>query len=84
MKRERVLSYLASEEGRDEVIRAIDDARDDGIKVVPTFVFDGRYVIEGGQPASTFLQLLEEVQRQSLTEREAVVACVDDSCEVPA
>lgn len=83
MKRERVLSYLASEEGREEVISAIDDARADGINAVPTFVFDGRYIIEGGQPASTFLQVLEEVQRRSVTEREAVGACVDDACEVP-
>jgi predicted DsbA family dithiol-disulfide isomerase len=59
------------------------------VKAVPTFVFDGQYMVEGGQPASTFLQVLEEVQRLGAAESSAALgsddaaACDDGVCAVP-
>ena len=84
MDRERVSAYLASTEGLEEVKSEIADARLAEITAVPTFVFDGKYVVEGGQPASTFLQVLEEVQSKSVGETDPADVCEDDSCVVPA
>jgi hypothetical protein len=46
-------------------------------------------MVEGGQPASTFLQVLEEVQRLGAAESSAALgsddaaACDDGVCAVP-
>jgi predicted DsbA family dithiol-disulfide isomerase len=61
MDRARVERYLASDEGLAETRDAIDRARELGISAVPSFVFDGQYLVEGGQPAETFAAVLEEV-----------------------
>lgn len=85
MDAERVRGYLASGEGDAELGAELDEARALGVQAVPTFVFDGQYVVEGGQPASVFLQVLEEVERLG---KEAAVAtpggeaCADGACEV--
>ena len=61
MERARVERYLASDEGLAETREAIDQARALGISAVPSFVFDGQYLVEGGQPAATFAAVLDEV-----------------------
>jgi predicted DsbA family dithiol-disulfide isomerase len=65
MDRARVRGYLASDEGSDEVRAGIEHAQRLGISAVPTFVFEGRYAVQGAQPASAFLQALEVVARES-------------------
>ncbi|HEY7770785.1 DsbA family oxidoreductase [Longimicrobium sp.] len=57
----RVRGYLAGDEGRREVKDEIAQAQRLGITAVPTFVIDGRYAVQGAQPASAFLQVLEQV-----------------------
>ena len=84
MDHDRVTAYLSSDEGVNETRAEIREAQELGINAVPTFVFDGRYAIQGGQPAPVLLQALETVAR----ERAAVPAgatadsdaCADDSC----
>jgi predicted DsbA family dithiol-disulfide isomerase len=89
MDAERVRAYLASDEGAAELEAEFAEARALGVKAVPTFVFDGQYMVEGGQPASTFLQVLEEVQRLGAAESSAALgsddaaACDDGVCAVP-
>lgn len=77
MDAERVRTYLASSEGEPELRAEIDEARARGVQAVPTFVFDGQYVVEGAQPASTFLQVLEEVQRRSMAAVPGVVPAAE-------
>ena len=60
----RVAAYLESNEGLDETRAEIREAQELGITAVPTFIFDGRYAVEGGQPAPVFLQALETVARE--------------------
>ncbi len=64
MDRDRVREYLASGEGTQEVREQIDRARRMGIGAVPTFVFEGRFAVQGAQPASAFLQALEAVEKE--------------------
>ncbi len=88
MDEERTCDYLETDEGLREVTAEIAEAQRLGIRAVPTFVFDGRYIVEGGQPAPTFLRALEEVARLG---REAAIeaaaddgadACADGTCRV--
>lgn len=65
MDRARVSAYLASDEGLEGTRTEIREAQEIGISAVPTFVFDGRYAIQGGQPAPVLLQALETVARES-------------------
>lgn len=64
LERERVTTYLASDEGLLEVQDEIVRAQRLGIRAVPTFVVNGKYAVQGAQPAPAFLQLLEEVQQE--------------------
>jgi predicted DsbA family dithiol-disulfide isomerase len=59
MHRKRVADFLASDEGTDEVKAEIREAQQMGITAVPTFIFDDRYAVQGGQPSHIFLQALE-------------------------
>ena len=58
---ERVRVQLASGEGRAEVREEIAAAQGMGITAVPTFVFDGRWAVQGAQPSETFLRALRTV-----------------------
>jgi predicted DsbA family dithiol-disulfide isomerase len=64
---ERVREYLASDERLDEVRDAISRARQLGIRAVPTFVFNGREALQGAQPTSTFLNVLEKLAEETLS-----------------
>lgn len=93
MNEERVRGYLASDEGLAETRGEIDRARALGITAVPTFVFEGKFAVQGAQSASTFLQALEQVAEQTRAaaaengntaddEGAAGDACADGSCAV--
>jgi predicted DsbA family dithiol-disulfide isomerase len=79
----RVRGYLASSEGVEETRAAIRAASALGVRAVLTFVFDGRHAVEGAQPTSAFLQVLE---RLGAAEREgggaAAGSCADGACAV--
>ncbi len=86
LERERVAAYLASDDGAEEVQEEIAHAQRLGIRAVPTFVFDGRSAVQGAQPASAFLQVLEEAWAEqheepapSVTEPPADT-CTDGTC----
>ncbi|MEX2582822.1 MAG: DsbA family oxidoreductase [Gemmatimonadota bacterium] len=61
MDADRVRDYLVTGHGRDEVRQEIERAQRLGISAVPTFVFDGRYAVQGAQSAAVFRQALETV-----------------------
>ncbi|GAA1986398.1 DsbA family oxidoreductase [Kitasatospora viridis] len=92
LDRQRVTEYLAGEEGADEVRHQLDTARQLGISAVPTFVFEGRWAVQGGQEADTFLQVLNQVAAETTAEAAAsevgsadvdgTGACADGSCAV--
>ncbi|MEV7180452.1 DsbA family oxidoreductase [Kitasatospora sp. NPDC093679] len=89
MDGERVTGYLAGEEGADEVRDQLDRARSLGITAVPTFVFEGRWAVQGGQEADTFLRVLQQVAEETGalvpapgTGPDDSAACADGSCAV--
>ncbi|HSH46674.1 MAG TPA: DsbA family oxidoreductase [Longimicrobiales bacterium] len=62
MDGDRVRAYLASDEGAEALREELERARRIGIGSVPTFVIEGKYAVQGGQPPETFLQVLEDVR----------------------
>ena len=69
----RVRAVLDTDEGLTEVRAQLAQAQAMGIRAVPTFVIDGRYAIQGGQPPEAFAQAL----RQALAEVTAAPASGD-------
>lgn len=74
-----VLTEIAAEAGMDralvarllegaadvEEIRAREaHARERGVRAVPTFILDNRYVLAGAQPTETWLQVIDELAAQ--------------------
>ncbi|MCU7823435.1 DsbA family oxidoreductase [Kitasatospora sp. DSM 101779] len=90
MDGERVAGYLAGEEGTEEVRDQLDRARSLGITAVPTFVFEGRWAVQGGQEADTFLRVLQQVAEETgalvpapgTAPADDAAACADGSCAV--
>lgn len=65
LEAEQVAAFLTSGEGRREVERMIAYAQRVGIRAVPTFVFEGRYAVQGAQPKENLLEVMREVASQA-------------------
>lgn len=81
----RVRGHLASDEGTREVREEIRHAQRLGITAVPTFVFEGKYAVQGAQATSAFLQALETVARETAESGGGAAsddACADGACSV--
>jgi predicted DsbA family dithiol-disulfide isomerase len=76
----RVRALLASDKGTDEVRREIAEAQALGITAVPTFVFDERYAVQGAQPTSAFLQVLEQVAAEAQAAGDGATPGADANC----
>jgi len=61
MDRAGTAAFLASDEGRKEVLEEIAEAQAIGVSSVPTYVFDGQWSVSGAQDSDTFLRVLEQV-----------------------
>lgn len=79
--RGKARAWLAGDEGADEVRRELAHAHELGIQAVPTFVFDGRYAVQGAQEASTFLRVLEQVAAESAAASVATPGMGENTCE---
>jgi predicted DsbA family dithiol-disulfide isomerase len=62
LDRRALTAYLASDDGRDDVLRADREARHAGINGVPFFMFDRRIAVSGAQPPETLLQAMVEAR----------------------
>jgi predicted DsbA family dithiol-disulfide isomerase len=61
LEHDRVLSFLDSDDGVDEVRHELQRALEMEITAVPTFVFDNRWMVPGAQDPSTFVEVLRRV-----------------------
>jgi predicted DsbA family dithiol-disulfide isomerase len=59
--RDTVLELLDGDAGRLEVAAHLEHAHDEGITAVPTFVFDGRWMVPGAQDVEVFVQVLRRL-----------------------
>lgn len=74
----RIRAMLDSSEGLEELRTQLDQAQAMGIRAVPTFVIDGRYAVQGGQPPEVFAQALRQAQAESVPAPD--VADAADGC----
>jgi predicted DsbA family dithiol-disulfide isomerase len=65
MDRARARAYLDSDEGLSELQAELEAARELGIRAVPTYVFDGKWAIQGAQPVENFTEALARGLEQS-------------------
>jgi len=65
MDAEGTRAVLQSSEGTRAVQEAIAEAQRLGITAVPTFVFEGRWAVQGAQATSTFAEALAAVARET-------------------
>lgn len=87
LDRDRVTAFLASDEAAADVRHAIAMAQAQGIHSVPTYIFEGKWAVEGAQEASTFLDVFAQVAAETGEASSAQTtdeACADDSCVIPA
>jgi predicted DsbA family dithiol-disulfide isomerase len=61
LERDRTLAFLDSRDGLDELSVELREAAELEITAVPTFVFDGRWMVPGAQEPETFVQVLRRV-----------------------
>ncbi len=59
--RDAVVEFLASDRGVNEVATSLDDAREQGITAVPTYVFDGTWAVPGAQEPEMFARILRKM-----------------------
>lgn len=55
------MRLLASDADRDEVLKREQYARERGINAVPTFIVDNVHAVSGAQPASLWMQVIDEL-----------------------
>ena len=64
LDRAALAAYLASDDGREEVLRADLEARQAGIHGVPCFIFNRRTAVSGAQAPETLLQAMLEARSE--------------------
>lgn len=83
---ERVQALLASDEGMDEVRAGLGQAQALGIQSVPTFVINGKYAVQGGQPPEVFAQVLQKIAAEQVPPAAPATAadpaCGADGCSI--
>ena len=59
---------LESELFTDQVRTDQQWAQQQGISAVPTFIFDNKYLVSGGQPSSVFVDVLQQLEKELSSE----------------
>lgn len=65
---EDVRAALASDQDVEEVTREVEAAKEAGIQGVPCFIFGGRFVVSGAQPAEYLAEAIERIARAEAAE----------------
>ena len=63
----RAQRFLASDEGRQEVVASDVYARRLGINGVPCFIVNRKYAVSGAQPPSAFVEVFNLAERDAAT-----------------
>jgi len=85
--REAVTEFLESDGGGREVAGYLEQAADNGISAVPTFVINGQWAIPGAQDTDTFVNVLRRLNEKVVAEAAIASAadeesCADDVCDI--
>jgi predicted DsbA family dithiol-disulfide isomerase len=75
--RKETEAFLASEEGRKEVLADEKMYREAGIQAVPTFIINDKYMIQGAQTPAAFLDAFKQL---GLENQDQQFQCTGDNC----
>ncbi len=75
LDRSEVETVLASDAYGLEVKADLHEASQSGISGVPAFIFNGKYMVSGAQPADVLVKVLEKVWEESVPEASEGAAC---------
>jgi predicted DsbA family dithiol-disulfide isomerase len=59
--RDEIVQFLESDRGVSEVAAELEEARNNGITAVPTYVLNGQWAVPGAQDPETFAQVLRKM-----------------------
>ncbi|MGA7570584.1 MAG: DsbA family oxidoreductase [Candidatus Aquilonibacter sp.] len=62
LDRNQLMTYLESDDGVEEVSRALNGAFERGITAVPTFVFEDEFAVPGAVDTASFGRILEQMR----------------------
>lgn len=77
MNKKQIENFLASDEGKEEVLEEERAYREAGIKAVPTFIINDQYMIQGAQSPDVFLNALKQLD---LNQKDSDFQCAGDEC----
>ena len=81
MDHDVVAAFLASDEGKMELVAELEEALDIGVTGVPHFVFDGRWAIPGAQDPELFLRAFQRMADLKASEAEAAAEMPEGDAE---
>ena len=62
---QEVENYLASDEGTERIKDQIEFARQNGVMSVPSFSFDGKFALSGGQAVDVFVKMIDRINNMA-------------------
>ena len=66
---EAAARFLASDEGREEVLAQVARVHASGIHSIPTFIVDGTHVVSGAQRSERFVEIFMSIEKEVLRKR---------------
>lgn len=63
--KEKVNTYLKSDDGADDVQKLISFSRQQGISSVPSFSLDGQFILSGGQATEVFINTIDRLESKN-------------------
>jgi predicted DsbA family dithiol-disulfide isomerase len=77
LSKTEVTDFLATEEGKQEVLKEEKMYREAGINAVPTFIINDQYMIQGAQSAEAFLDAFKQLGTEI---QDKQFQCTGDDC----
>ncbi len=74
---EKVREYLFSDEGRSEVINAVNGLISAGLDHIPVFVIDNRILVDGAPTTSSFIAHFRQIERELMQQSQmSLMGCM--------
>lgn len=59
---QQILDFLNGDEGRQEIMEALDTLQRMGVHGIPKFIIEGRTVVDGAAKSDTFVEIFREIE----------------------
>ena len=59
---QQILDFLNGDEGREEIIHALDNLQQLGVHGIPKFIVEGRTVVDGAARSDVFIEIFREIE----------------------